>query len=359
MTPDLSLLSGFAPGVLLSLHVRDTCLHTGSWLLSFFFSATFSTCATNFGPQQLPPLQAPGGTAGTSAWSLTAGGYGELPAHVGKDLVQSETGTSKFMSAKRTLRATRAPASWNTRATALSKGSARDASTPDVAHATLWSPSGCRWPRQAHVRGATGSGRRSRRSSKTLKCPEGTGDFARRGEAACGPTCDSSSARDAESRSEKCVSSARWSLAVAASRCHPCKKSQNSRSSCCAGGRCKDPQAGGSNPCMRRQAPHGARQEWARRRLPRPAGRQPGGRRRQGLACGWLVNSQPKRPNRRPGRSQQLTANPARRIAAASAKLRQQRLRALGQQRGKAVAHSLIMSAGKRFRCSGGGMRSR
>ena len=37
MTPDLSLLSGFARGVLLSLHVRDTCLHSGSWLLSVFF----------------------------------------------------------------------------------------------------------------------------------------------------------------------------------------------------------------------------------------------------------------------------------------------------------------------------------
>ena len=36
MTPDLSLLSGFARGVLLSLHVRDTCLHSGSWLLSGF-----------------------------------------------------------------------------------------------------------------------------------------------------------------------------------------------------------------------------------------------------------------------------------------------------------------------------------
>ena len=34
MTPDLSLLSGFARGVLLSFYVRDTCLHSGSWLLS-------------------------------------------------------------------------------------------------------------------------------------------------------------------------------------------------------------------------------------------------------------------------------------------------------------------------------------
>ena len=130
------------------------------------------------------------------------------------------------MSAKRTLRATRAPASWRTRATALSRGSARGASAPDVAHAALWSPSGSRWPRQAHVRG---SGRRSRRSSKMRKCAEGTvtsPDVGKtvRVRVACGPACDSSSARDTESRSERCVSSARWSLAEAASRCHPCKK---------------------------------------------------------------------------------------------------------------------------------------
>ena len=36
MTPDLRLLSGFACGVSLSLHVRVTCLHSGSWLLSNF-----------------------------------------------------------------------------------------------------------------------------------------------------------------------------------------------------------------------------------------------------------------------------------------------------------------------------------
>ena len=34
MTPDLRLLSGFAGGVSLSLHVRVTCLHSVSWLLS-------------------------------------------------------------------------------------------------------------------------------------------------------------------------------------------------------------------------------------------------------------------------------------------------------------------------------------
>ena len=38
MTPDLRLLSGFARGVSLSLHVRVTCLHSGSWLLSGSFS---------------------------------------------------------------------------------------------------------------------------------------------------------------------------------------------------------------------------------------------------------------------------------------------------------------------------------
>ena len=34
MTPDLRLLSGFARGVSLSLHVPVTCLHSGSWPLS-------------------------------------------------------------------------------------------------------------------------------------------------------------------------------------------------------------------------------------------------------------------------------------------------------------------------------------
>ena len=56
--------------------------------------------------------------------------------------------------------------------------------------------------RQAHVRGATGSGKRSRRSSKTRKSGDGTISSAEVGKtvkarAACGPACDSSSARDA------------------------------------------------------------------------------------------------------------------------------------------------------------------
>ena len=36
MTSDLLFLNGFACGVSLSLHVRVTCLHSGSWLLSGF-----------------------------------------------------------------------------------------------------------------------------------------------------------------------------------------------------------------------------------------------------------------------------------------------------------------------------------
>ena len=43
MTPDLRLLSGFARGVSLSLHVRVTCLHSGSWLLSGLGVGRFNT----------------------------------------------------------------------------------------------------------------------------------------------------------------------------------------------------------------------------------------------------------------------------------------------------------------------------
>ena len=54
----------------------------------FFFARLFPPASQSLVPSNYPPLQAAGRTAGTSAWSLTAGGYGELPAHVGKDLVQ-------------------------------------------------------------------------------------------------------------------------------------------------------------------------------------------------------------------------------------------------------------------------------
>ena len=49
MTPDLRLLSGFARGVSLSLHVRVTCLHSGSWLLSGFFLWSWLCAGALFG----------------------------------------------------------------------------------------------------------------------------------------------------------------------------------------------------------------------------------------------------------------------------------------------------------------------
>ena len=48
MTLDLSLLSAFARGVFLSLHVRDDmCLHSGSWLLSGFLLCNLARQAAN------------------------------------------------------------------------------------------------------------------------------------------------------------------------------------------------------------------------------------------------------------------------------------------------------------------------
>ena len=138
----------------------------------------------------------------------------------------SETGTSRFMSARRTWRATLAPASRQTRATACSKGSARVASTPDVAQAVRWSPSGSSTPWQLHLRGASGRGSRKRRSRRTRNCALGMATSSRVGrtlrarEANC-PACESSSARDAGVRSARCVSYARSSHAQAATRCHP------------------------------------------------------------------------------------------------------------------------------------------
>ena len=111
----------------------------------------------------------------------------------------SLTGTSMFMSATRTLRATCAPPSRQTRATACSSGKARDAKTPDVAHAERWSPSGSRRPRQRQTRGR-GSGRRRRHSKSTWRCSGGRATAADVGRAvrarpAWGPACESSRAR--------------------------------------------------------------------------------------------------------------------------------------------------------------------
>ena len=70
----------------------------------------------------------------------------------------SWTGTSIFMAASATLHPTRAPASWQTRAMARSRGNAREASTPDVEHAARWSPYASRAPRQEQLREPSGRG---------------------------------------------------------------------------------------------------------------------------------------------------------------------------------------------------------
>ena len=80
------------------------------------------------------------------------------PCHKGRPFAMtsmrraSATGTSRFMSASRTLRASLAPASRHTRARA------RVASTLDVAQAVRWSPSASSCPQQLHLRGASGRG---------------------------------------------------------------------------------------------------------------------------------------------------------------------------------------------------------
>ena len=94
-------------------------------------------------------------------------------------------------------------------------------------HRTLparWSPSTSSVPRQEQLRGASGRGKRSRRSSRSRNWGGGTvtssqvrttvGDRAE-----CGPACGSSNARDAGHRSARCVSSMRSSQAWAAARC--------------------------------------------------------------------------------------------------------------------------------------------
>ena len=126
------------------------------------------------------------------------------PCHRGKPLATTSmrraslTSTSMFMSPTRTFRATCAPASRQTRATACSSGRAREASNTDVAQAERWSPSWSKRPWKEHVRGAQGKGSQRRRSSNTRRCADGTttaGDVGNAVKARA--ACESSSARDA------------------------------------------------------------------------------------------------------------------------------------------------------------------
>ena len=169
----------------------------------------------------------------------------------------SATGTSTRMSASRTLRATLAPASRQTRATACSSGRARVGRTPEVAQAARWSPRGSSCPRQLHLRGASGRGSRKRRSRSTRNKALGRVTSSRVGvtskaRAAKGPAWDSSSAREAGVRSERCISYARLSQAWAASRCQPLK-GQRSRGTVLSGrGAGLAGQSGASKPQSQR-----------------------------------------------------------------------------------------------------------
>ena len=182
-----------------------------------------------------------------------AGGRGAIPAAIRQDLVQlrhgiiavmrlsSATGTSMFMSATRTLRATRAPASRQTRATARSSGPARAASMPLVAHAARWSPKASSLQRQLHVRGGGWQGQAQAPQEQMRNCAFGMDTASCVGatvmaRAECGPAGDSSSARDARVRSERCVSHARSSHDPAAWRCHPRRASPGSKAQPRAGG---------------------------------------------------------------------------------------------------------------------------
>ena len=80
--------------------------------------------------------------------------------------------TSTLRSRSRTLRATVAPASRQTRAAARSRGPPLARRTPDRGHAARWSPKrscSCRQRQRAEVKGR---GRRSRRRSNTRKSGE-------------------------------------------------------------------------------------------------------------------------------------------------------------------------------------------
>ena len=221
------------------------------------------------------------------------------------------TATSMFMSARRTLRATRAPAFWQTRATARSKGSVREASTPELAHAARWSPSGSRHPRQAHARGATGRGSRNQRRRTIRNCGEGRVSSDEVGKtvsarAACGPACDSSSARDAASVRKMQLER----VHVTGGRGQPLPPSHwVPEFPICMGSliglygppvRCCIPLAAEAGCRMLQQRAPGSRDG----RLASPA---PSARRYQARARGWREGCQPRRPNRLLARSRRPT----------------------------------------------------
>ena len=102
----------------------------------------------------------------------------QKPAHVQQLLLRGEQFTHEPWDA---VRQGGSPAPSTTRATAWSRGSARTATTPEVAQAARWSLSGSNSPWQRHLRGASGRGNRRRRSGRARYCALGMESSSRVG----------------------------------------------------------------------------------------------------------------------------------------------------------------------------------
>ena len=139
------------------------------------------------------------------------------------------------------------PASWHTRASARSTGKARNASTAEVTHAAMWSPSGSRRPRQAKPALEQDSEYRRRHHH-----------FCRGGEDCEGlhSVRPGKAAPEMRHRGGKYANRPCVSLARPARNCQPRKKSSNSRSSMLSSpgsGHCMEFQSGASYPCSRKR----------------------------------------------------------------------------------------------------------
>ena len=134
------------------------------------------------------------------------------------------TGTSMLVAESTTLRLTRAPASWQTRAMARSRGRAREASTPDVeqaarclhTHQVRRGRGSCAGREEGVGAGAAGarhaSAKRERQHLRRCRTVSARAD--------CGPACESSRARDAgtsqQGASRACARRKHWRLCVQA-----------------------------------------------------------------------------------------------------------------------------------------------
>ena len=127
-----------------------------------------------------------------------------------------------------------------------------------------------------------------------------------------GPACDSRSARDAASRWERCISSARSSPAFLASCCHPRNGSPNSRSTPNTRAALQSASLGPHNPVRGNMQLHGG----LPRGEPQPLARHPAtlAKAFQPLeGHGWWAGNQPVKPNKHLGQKLQLE-RPLRRL---------------------------------------------